>query len=288
MQTIKEITGTMDRMRVSAAIETQPEERRRSSVLAEVAHDGRNMATALALYCDLLEEPGVLTAGYAHYARELRLVVSASRRLVEKLAWVDAGSPVRETRGFVVPDVVCATRPAQPRKLDSEPNEPVASLRDELIANWNLLEAIAGPGIAMDVVAAGGAKPVRLTGEDLTRLLVNLVKNASEAMDGAGTAQIRLWECLESSDGDPWLLLSVEDSGPGIPDGDLERVFDRGYTTHRGVDGTGAMDTWPKRKRGLGLAIIRSIVEAAGGRVSAGNREGGGARFLIELPVWTE
>ena len=59
-------------------------DRRRES-LAEVAHDARNMVTALGLYCDLLEEPGVLAVPFAHYGSELRLVVAASRRLVEKL-----------------------------------------------------------------------------------------------------------------------------------------------------------------------------------------------------------
>jgi len=42
--------------------------------LAGVAHDARNMVTALGLYCDLLEEPGVVAAPFAHYANELRLV----------------------------------------------------------------------------------------------------------------------------------------------------------------------------------------------------------------------
>jgi len=57
--------------------------------LAELAHDARNMVTALGLYCDLLEEPGVLATPYLHYGNELRLVAAASRRLVEKLAALD-------------------------------------------------------------------------------------------------------------------------------------------------------------------------------------------------------
>ena len=72
------------------------------------------------------------------------------------------------------------------------PAEPVSNLAAELLANRNLLSALAGPGIALTVDAEGGAQGVRLAAEDLTRVLVNLVKNAAEAMPGGGRIQICL------------------------------------------------------------------------------------------------
>ncbi len=81
-----------ERKRVEAVVETLAKLRSHGETLAEVAHDARNMVTALGLYCDLLEEPGVLTTPYPHYGNELRLVAAASRRLVEKLVALDAGS----------------------------------------------------------------------------------------------------------------------------------------------------------------------------------------------------
>ena len=60
--------------------------------MSDLAHDARNMVTALGLYCDLLEEPGALATPYLHYGSELRLVASASRRLVEKLVTLDTES----------------------------------------------------------------------------------------------------------------------------------------------------------------------------------------------------
>ncbi len=57
----------------------------RGDDLAEIVHDACNMVTALDLYCDLLQGPGVLAAPFAHYSGELRLVAAASRRLVDKL-----------------------------------------------------------------------------------------------------------------------------------------------------------------------------------------------------------
>jgi signal transduction histidine kinase len=78
-------------------------------------------------------------------------------------------------------------------------------------------------------------------------------------------------------------VLTIEDNGPGIPENLRERIFTSGYTTRDNVEAK--KGGWPLHHRGLGLAIARSIVEAAGGRISAGNSEHGGARFAIELPV---
>ncbi len=83
-----------DRRRVETVVETLATLRSGGETLSEVAHDARNMVTALGLYCDLLEEPGVLAIPYMHYGHELRLVAAASRRLVEKIVALDA-----QTRG---------------------------------------------------------------------------------------------------------------------------------------------------------------------------------------------
>jgi len=64
--------GTAERKRVEAVVETLSMAGSRGETLAEVAHDARNMVTALGLYCDLLEEPGVLAAPFAHYGSELQ------------------------------------------------------------------------------------------------------------------------------------------------------------------------------------------------------------------------
>lgn len=163
------------------------------------------------------------------------------------------------------------------------PALPVGDLAAELTANRNLLCALAGPSIALTIDAGGGAKPVRLTAEDLTRVLVNLIKNAAEVMPSGGSIHISLREGAAAAETDPWLALTIEDSGPGIPEEALERIFASGYTTRaQAKAGNGG---WPAAHRGLGLAITRSIVEAAGGRIFAANRDHGGARFVIELPV---
>jgi signal transduction histidine kinase len=182
------------------------------------------------------------------------------------------------------------------------PNDPIDNLQDDLIANHNLLDAIAGTAIAVTVRTEGGARPVRLSSEDLTRVLVNLVKNASEAMNTAGRIEISLTESLNAEGAVPKVVLAVEDSGPGIPADRLEKIFDPGYTAHAATCATGPAGAerggWSGAHRGLGLSITRSIVEAAGGRVRAVPRiqsgiqaqtqagpRIGGARIELELPV---
>ena len=159
---------------------------------------------------------------------------------------------------------------------------PVTSLAGELLASRNLLTALAGPSIGLTVDAEGGALPVRLTCEDLTRVLVNLVKNAAEAMPRGGRIHISLGERPAAAGAAACLALAIADNGPGIPLDGLEKIFTPGYTTR---DKSEPGDGWPLSHRGLGLSISRSIVEAAGGRISAANRAQGGARIEIELPV---
>ena len=69
----------------------------------------------------------------------------------------------------------------------------------------------------------------------------------------------------------------MSDEGPGIPDGDLSRVFERFYR----VEKSRARDPGGT---GLGLAIVKHLVELHGGEVRAENRAEGGARFTVSLP----
>jgi len=101
-------------------------------------------------------------------------------------------------------------------------------------------------------------------------------------MTQGGRIRIGLREGETAGGAAPSLVLTVEDNGPGIPEAALEKIFSSGYTT-RGREA--AAGGWPQNHRGLGLAIVRSIVEGAGGRITAANRAQGGACFTLELPV---
>jgi signal transduction histidine kinase len=103
--------------------------------------------------------------------------------------------------------------------------------------------------------------------EKLTQALLNLFKNAREAMSGGGKLTVRGYR----SDGNA--VLEVEDSGEGIPPG--VDVFQPFFTTKKG--GTG-----------LGLMIVRQIVTAHGGRIACFSERGKGALFRLCLPARPE
>ena len=109
----------------------------------------------------------------------------------------------------------------------------------------------------------------------------NLIDNARSFSPAGGQVRVSLLK----NDIDPGRGLSVivEDDGPGIPPDNLETVFERFYTSRPKGTAFGA-------NSGLGLSIVRQIVEAHGGRVQAENRTGpdgsvAGARFRVELPT---
>jgi PAS domain S-box-containing protein len=104
----------------------------------------------------------------------------------------------------------------------------------------------------------------------LQQVLLNLVLNACDAMSEADSSQRQLVLATGLTDG--YVELAVSDGGPGIPENQLERVFEP-FVTFR------------QQGLGLGLAISRSIVSDHGGSISAENNPEGGATFRCLLPI---
>jgi len=107
----------------------------------------------------------------------------------------------------------------------------------------------------------------------LDRLLSNLLENALKFTMPGGRVEVSA-----RGDGED-LVLEVADTGPGIREEDLPRIFDRFYradAARTSTEGTG-----------LGLSIVRTTSAAHGGEVTAGNRQEGGAVFRVRLPVLT-
>ncbi len=102
----------------------------------------------------------------------------------------------------------------------------------------------------------------------LQQVLVNLVMNALEAMCGQNT-ECRLG--VKTRSVDQGVSISVHDTGPGLPAGEEDQVFDAFVTTK-------------ESGMGVGLAISRTMVTAHGGNICAGSNEGGGAEFVVTLP----
>jgi two-component system sensor histidine kinase BaeS len=115
--------------------------------------------------------------------------------------------------------------------------------------------------------------PVTIIGDAdrLRQLFSNLVENTLRYADAPGTLKIGQ-ECTANR-----LILFFEDSGPGVPEGALDRLFDRLYRVDRSRSRA-------QGGSGLGLSICKSIVNALDGEIRASNGNSGGLRIEVELP----
>jgi nitrogen fixation/metabolism regulation signal transduction histidine kinase len=135
----------------------------------------------------------------------------------------------------------------------------------ELVQSVLSLYATPPPGIQLLPSLQTGVV-AKVDRDQLTQVLVNLVKNAEEAMkDKGGALRVR----VKGTEADA--IIEVEDSGPGIPPEHRARIFEPYFTTKDG--GTG-----------LGLAIAARILQEHGGKLEVGGEPGQGARFSVVLP----
>jgi signal transduction histidine kinase len=125
---------------------------------------------------------------------------------------------------------------------------------------------------------ADGLPPVRADAEQLRQVLINLVRNAVQAMGGRGQVRVRTSRHTEapsaigSAPASEWVEVSVRDAGPGIAPAVLKNLFVPFFTTK-------------DRGTGLGLAISQRMVEEMGGRIEVMSHLGDGATFTVLLPV---
>lgn len=140
----------------------------------------------------------------------------------------------------------------------------VGPLLDEILA---LLGPQATEG-GVRIQAPRGSTAAQVTGDpdQLREVFLNLGQNALQAMPNGGAVDVEVSHLGE------WIEIAVADSGPGVPEAERERIFLPFVTTR--TDGLG-----------LGLAIVRRIVEEHGGSVSCQSRVQGGTVFLVRLPA---
>ena len=127
-------------------------------------------------------------------------------------------------------------------------------------------------GLRLQVEVAGGLPQVRADAARLEQVLVNLVHNAIKFTPPG--SEVSLTAAAEGT----FVRFSVHDTGAGIPEEELGRIFERFYKADRARSGGGT---------GLGLSIARHIVEAHGGRIWAESEEGRGSTFHFTIPVLT-
>jgi len=115
-------------------------------------------------------------------------------------------------------------------------------------------------------------KPFLFDLDLVKQVLLNLIRNAEQAMEPKGGGELILLTRREAAAGKTWAVIDVIDTGVGISDRACERIFDLYFSTKE--DGMG-----------LGLAVSRRIVEEHGGDISVQSEPGKGSQFTVRLPL---
>jgi signal transduction histidine kinase len=130
-------------------------------------------------------------------------------------------------------------------------------------------------GVQLDIDLDPQLPVIQAVGGQLEQVLINLITNAVHAVETGGATGSGARVLVRASvDGPGGVVLEVADSGPGIPDEARELIFEPFFTTKPDGKGTG-----------LGLPIVRNIVEQHRGQITVSRSDLGGAAFRVAIPV---
>jgi PAS domain S-box-containing protein len=236
---------------------------------ASVAHEIGNPLNALHIHLQLMErEVKKLRRDECCVMRDKktasRITHHASSDAAEigkKLEqYLDVAKGEIHRLDYIVTQFLGAIRP-------SAPQLKMASLNDVVEKTLELLRPeIENRGVAVKTKLARNLTATPVDATQLQQLLVNLVKNAAQAMTTGGTLTLQTGETNDS------VWVSVADTGGGIPQEQINRIFEPFYTTK-------------KKGSGLGLMIVQRIVRAHNGRIELESHVGRGTTFRVWLPL---
>jgi signal transduction histidine kinase len=239
---------TDDFNRMAEALERS--EAQRTAMVADVAHELRTPLTAMSLRLDALGE-GLVPLDAVEVER-LRRQTALLHRLVEDLRTLSLADSGR-------------------LGLHPTPLDAGALARDAVEAAGPAARA-RGVVLQLELDPGDGALGLVADRDRLAQVLGNLLDNAIRATPEGGRVRVAVARSGAT------IAFHVRDHGPGIAPADLPTVFER---FRQGEHGRRDL----RGGSGLGLAIVRTLVEAQGGTVAAGNHAGGGAELTVTLPA---
>ncbi|MGW1077279.1 sensor histidine kinase [Streptomyces sp. NPDC002537] len=240
----RELAATSERLAQSREREKALETSRRELV-AWISHDLRTPLAGLRAMSEALEDG--MAEDPQRYFRQIRTEVDRLNSMVGDL--------------FELSRIHAGVLPLSPSRMS------VYDLVGDALAGAGPLAREHGVRLVGDRV---DAIPVEVDGKEMTRVLGNLLVNAIRRTPADGTVAVAARREADT------VVVSVTDGCGGIPEDDLPRVFDTGWR--------GSAARTPPAGAGLGLAIVRGIVEAHAGRATVRNVPGG-CRFDVVLPT---
>jgi signal transduction histidine kinase len=222
--------------------------RLRGDFVSGVSHELRTPLAQIQLFADLLAAPWLPEH---ERANSVRVIGEEARRL-----------------GYLVGNVLRFSGAERGASTVRPLRQEIAPLLESAVESFAPLARASGT-----VVRFGGAPAatVPVDADALRQVLLNLLDNASKYAPGT---EVRLGA---EAGGDGWMRIRVDDGGPGIPAEERELVWQPFRRLDRDARSAAGGS-------GIGLSIVRTLVEGHGGRVTVGDAPGGGARFTVELP----
>lgn len=250
----------------------------RTSELMKASEALRESQTELA-HVNRVTAMGQLAASIVH--ETMQPIAATITNAHAALRWLSADPPnleqVRDALDRIVKDGSRAGDVVGRLRTLSKKAPP---LKDSLAINEAVLDVIAltrsevvKNGISLRTELAEDLPRIQADRVQLQQVILNLVMNAVEAMSGAREGSRELLVGTER-DAVSGVVVTVQDSGPGLSSESFDRVFEAFYTTK-------------PHGMGMGLSICRSIIEAHGGRIWASRNVGPGVTFQFTLPVLT-
>ncbi|MCH8154145.1 MAG: stimulus-sensing domain-containing protein [Proteobacteria bacterium] len=278
---IRQLAEAADRVRSGKGRRVEiPDFRRRRDEIGDLSGALRDMTEALWTRLDAIES---FAADVAH---EIKNPLTSLRSAVETVSRVEDPEQQKKLMSIILDDVQRLDRLisdiSDASRLDAELSRAltetvdVGRLLGVLVEARQASAAETGPQLRLEMREFGGLV-VQGIADRLGQVLRNLIDNAVTFSPPDGIIDLAAWR------EDSWVVITVSDQGPGIPDGKLSAIFDRFYSERPETEKFGTHS-------GLGLSISKQIVEAHGGSIHAENRRDGtgkttGARFVIRLPA---
>lgn len=223
------------------------------------------------IHNEKMAELGRISAGVVHELNApLSVIVSASQMILREDSVSDFVREMVERIGSEAQRLSLLTRGLLNFSRHEEAlHELDVNITIDFILDFLRYEA-ARRGVTLLRVLDYRLPLVSMDGNALKQILLNIVMNALQAMEpDGGTLQVE-----SSLKDDSELHIIISDTGPGIPEEALERVFDPYFTTKKHGEGTG-----------LGLFVTKELVEDAGGRIGVRSTVGEGTAFELVFPI---
>jgi signal transduction histidine kinase/ActR/RegA family two-component response regulator len=230
-----------------------------------------------------LESLGLLAGGVAHDFNNLLTVIRASVEFISKGPLTDAQRDDLNLISDAERSATALTKKLLMLGRNDAPAFQSADVNEVVKGFLRLLERVIPARVQTDFVAGSRLPRLRIDPNQVEQVLMNLALNARDAMPNGGRLSLETQEVLINGDyrrAHPWaragryVLLTVSDTGTGMPRDVMERVFEPFFTTKPKGEGTG-----------LGLAVVWGIVQQHGGMIHCYSELGVGTTFKIYLPI---